>query len=117
MHIFKTIAELISANLKIKYSVLAVLTDLIDDWHFFWLRGKIIMRLKLTRTESVVLIRNNLISANKELIELANQASEPTEYPAVGLDRSSPVRSSPKKTGLSTWTGPDWDWTDLNLKK
>ncbi|GBC30639.2 hypothetical protein GLOIN_2v1770899 [Rhizophagus irregularis DAOM 181602=DAOM 197198] len=42
------------------------------------------MRLKLTRTESVVLIRNNLISANKELIELANQAFEPTEYPAVG---------------------------------
>ncbi|CAB4399664.1 unnamed protein product [Rhizophagus irregularis] len=39
------------------------------------------MRLKLTRTESVTLIRNNLTSANKELIELANQASEPTERP------------------------------------
>ncbi|POG74844.1 hypothetical protein GLOIN_2v1770899 [Rhizophagus irregularis DAOM 181602=DAOM 197198] len=55
---------------------------------------KIIMRLKLTRTESVVLIRNNLISANKELIELANQAFEPTEYPAVGLDRSAVIQES-----------------------
>uniref|UniRef100_U9UA77 Uncharacterized protein n=1 Tax=Rhizophagus irregularis (strain DAOM 181602 / DAOM 197198 / MUCL 43194) TaxID=747089 RepID=U9UA77_RHIID len=33
-----------------------------------------------------------------------------------GLDQSGLVWSGPKKTGLSTWTGPDRDRTDLNSR-
>ncbi|RIA93619.1 hypothetical protein C1645_735389 [Glomus cerebriforme] len=80
-HTFQIMAELISADLKSKHSVLAVLTDLIDDWRFFWIKGKIIMRLTLSRAESIVLIRHNLTLANKKLRELANQASY--EHPLV----------------------------------
>ncbi|GBB94397.1 hypothetical protein RclHR1_23480002 [Rhizophagus clarus] len=105
-HTFQTMAELISADLKTKYSVLAVLTDLIDDWRFFWIRGKIIMRLTLTRTESVALIRHNLTLANNELIELTNQAS--SERPPVTQGSSqmdiessaSEEEPSPKKQKL-----------------
>ncbi|PKY30419.1 hypothetical protein RhiirB3_474811, partial [Rhizophagus irregularis] len=75
IHTFQAMAELISADLKSKYPVLAVLTDLMDDWRFFWIQGKIIMRLTLSREESVALIRRNLVLANNEMRELANQGS------------------------------------------
>uniref|UniRef100_U9SKI1 Crinkler effector protein N-terminal domain-containing protein n=1 Tax=Rhizophagus irregularis (strain DAOM 181602 / DAOM 197198 / MUCL 43194) TaxID=747089 RepID=U9SKI1_RHIID len=75
IHTFQAMAELISTDLKSKYPVLAVLTDLMDDWRFFWIQGKIIMRLTLSREESVALIRRNLVLANNEMRELANQGS------------------------------------------
>ncbi|KAF0486759.1 crinkler family protein: PROVISIONAL [Gigaspora margarita] len=75
-HTFQTMAELISADLKSKHPVLAVLTDLIDDWNFFWIKGKIIMRLTLSRVEAVALIRHNLTSANNELRDIESSFSE-----------------------------------------
>ncbi|POG68144.1 hypothetical protein GLOIN_2v1639640, partial [Rhizophagus irregularis DAOM 181602=DAOM 197198] len=61
-------AELISTDLKSKYPVLAVLTDLMDDWRFFWIQGKIIMRLTLSREESVALIRRNREDRNSDML-------------------------------------------------
>ncbi|CAG8486929.1 30764_t:CDS:2 [Gigaspora margarita] len=75
-HTFQTVAKLISADLISMHPVFAILTDLIDDWLFFWIKGKIIMRLTLSKTESVALIRHNLTSANNELRDIESNFSE-----------------------------------------
>ncbi|KAF0485501.1 crinkler family protein: PROVISIONAL [Gigaspora margarita] len=75
-HTFQTMAKLISADLISMHPVLAILTDLIDDWLFFWIKGKIIMRLTLSKAESVALIRHNLTSANNEVRDMESNFSE-----------------------------------------
>ena len=67
--------ELIAVDLKSKYTVLAVLTDLMDDWRFYWLRDKKIIGLKLERVNAVALLRKNIESAEQELEQLGKQAS------------------------------------------
>ncbi len=42
----QTIGQLIAADLISTFSPLAVLTDLRDEWHFYWLEGRIIKHLR-----------------------------------------------------------------------
>jgi len=42
----QTIGQLIAADLISTFSPLAVLTDLRDEWHFFWLEGRTIKHLR-----------------------------------------------------------------------
>jgi len=42
----QTIGQLIAADLLSHFSPLAVLTDLRDEWHFFWLEGRTIKHLQ-----------------------------------------------------------------------
>ena len=67
--------ELIAVDLKSKYTVLAVLTDLMDDWRLYWLRDKKIIGLKLERVNAVALLRKNIELAERELEQLGKQAS------------------------------------------
>ncbi|CAG8443941.1 6463_t:CDS:2 [Acaulospora morrowiae] len=83
-HTFQIMAELISADLKSTYTVLAVLTNLVDDWRFFWIKGKIIMRITLSMDQSVALLRQNLTLAEDKLNKLTNQRS-----PQMGIESSS----------------------------
>ncbi|PKK57969.1 hypothetical protein RhiirC2_352844 [Rhizophagus irregularis] len=110
-------AELISADLKSKYPVLAVLTDLMDDWRFFWIQGKIIMRLTLSREESVALIRRNLVSANNEMRELANQGSsemdmESSFFEEEPLPRRQKLRHVVATSNVSSDIAPMEDFFD-----
>ncbi|CAB4412951.1 unnamed protein product [Rhizophagus irregularis] len=117
IHTFQAMAELISADLKSKYPVLAVLTDLMDDWRFFWIQGKIIMRLTLSREESVALIRRNLVSANNELRELANQGSsemdmESSFFEEEPLPRRQKLRHVVATSNVSSDIAPMEDFFD-----
>jgi hypothetical protein len=42
----QTIGQLIAADLISRYSPLAVLSDLRDEWHFYWLEGRTIKHLR-----------------------------------------------------------------------
>ncbi|CAB4377819.1 unnamed protein product [Rhizophagus irregularis] len=117
IHTFQAMAELISADLKSKYPVLAVLTDLMDDWRFFWIQGKIIMRLTLSREESVALIRRNLVSANNEMRELANQGSsemdmESSFFEEEPLPRRQKLRHVVATSNVSSDIAPMEDFFD-----
>ncbi|CAB5371424.1 unnamed protein product [Rhizophagus irregularis] len=117
IHTFQAMAELISADLKSKYPVLAVLTDLMDDWRFFWIQGKIIMRLTLSREESVALIRRNLVLANNEMRELANQGSsemdmESSFFEEEPLPRRQKLRHVVATSNVSSDIAPMEDFFD-----
>ncbi|CAG8735109.1 17048_t:CDS:2 [Rhizophagus irregularis] len=117
IHTFQAMAELISTDLKSKYPVLAVLTDLMDDWRFFWIQGKIIMRLTLSREESVALIRRNLVLANNEMRELANQGSsemdmESSFFEEEPLPRRQKLRHVVATSNVSSDIAPMEDFFD-----
>lgn len=49
----QTIGQLIAANLISRYSPLAVLTDLREEWHFYWLEGRMVKHLRPPAGEHV----------------------------------------------------------------
>ncbi|CAG8568984.1 7693_t:CDS:2 [Acaulospora morrowiae] len=74
---YQVMAELITADLKSIYSVLAVLTDLNDDWRFYWLEEGRIKALKLPRDSAVALIKHNMSLADQELDQQEAEIEEP----------------------------------------
>ncbi|CAG8814000.1 13794_t:CDS:1, partial [Gigaspora rosea] len=74
---YQIMAELIAADLKSIYSVLAVLTDLNDDWRFYWLEKEKIKALKLPRDSAVALIKYNMSLADQEINQQKAEAKEP----------------------------------------
>ncbi|RGB22490.1 hypothetical protein C1646_730524 [Rhizophagus diaphanus] len=74
---YQAMAELITADLKSVYSVLAVLTDLNDDWRFYWLEEGRIKALKLPRDSAVALIKRNMSLANQEFDQQEAEIEEP----------------------------------------
>jgi hypothetical protein len=74
-HLYQALAELTAGDLKSIHAVLAVLTDLRDDWQFFYFNDGRIATFTLPRSKAVALIQINMKSANQEL----NHETEVTE--------------------------------------
>ncbi|CAI2174942.1 14884_t:CDS:2 [Funneliformis geosporum] len=66
-HLYQALAELTSGDLKFIHAILAVLTDLRDDWQFFYFEDEKIGTFTLPRGKAVALIQINMKSANQEL--------------------------------------------------
>uniref|UniRef100_U9U941 Crinkler family protein n=1 Tax=Rhizophagus irregularis (strain DAOM 181602 / DAOM 197198 / MUCL 43194) TaxID=747089 RepID=U9U941_RHIID len=66
-NLYQALAELTAGDLKSIHAVLAVLTDLRDDWQFFYFDDEIIGTFTLPRSKAVALIQINMKSADQEL--------------------------------------------------
>ncbi|CAI2193731.1 7355_t:CDS:2, partial [Funneliformis geosporum] len=66
-HLYQALAELTYGDLKSIHAILAVLTDLRDDWQFFYFEDEKIGTFTLPRGKAVALIQINMKFANQEL--------------------------------------------------
>src|SRR5688572_11328229 len=99
-------AELIAADLKSQHSVLAVLTDLINHWQFFFLgEGKSVITFTHTRDQAVALLRNEL--TNTQDTQANTGAAEQQ------LSRRMKFVKILKDSNISTNIAPMVDFFDL----
>ncbi|CAG8727902.1 5675_t:CDS:2, partial [Funneliformis caledonium] len=96
---FQIMAELISADLKSNYTILAVLTDLIDDWRFYWLNDndRNIIGFKLPRVNAVALLRKNLAFAELEQERSENKELGQELDQVLGISTSEVEEPLPKR--------------------
>jgi hypothetical protein len=89
------IGQLIAADLISTFSPVAVLTDLCDEWHFYWLEGRTIKHLRPpSRRDAFLFLRLIIVSGSLVGAELASVNAIINELPvSVGKRRKlSPVK-------------------------
>ncbi|CAG8589808.1 11761_t:CDS:2 [Funneliformis mosseae] len=104
---FQIMAELISADLKSNYTILAVLTDLIDDWRFYWLNDndRNIIGFKLPRVNAVALLRKNLAFSELEQERSENKELGQELDQVLGISTSEVEEPLPKRQKIKQIIG------------
>jgi hypothetical protein len=125
----QAIAQLIAADLQSQLTPFALLTDLRDEWHFYWLEGRTVQALQPTgataRRDALLFLRRVLASGATVGAELAASTAYVESLPvSIGKRRKlSPVKeerarraSEEEQDALAFDSadadGPGWDEED-----
>ena len=124
-----SIAQLIAADLHSQLTPFALLTDLREEWHFYWLEGRTVQTLRPTgatpRRDALLFLRRVLASGTSVGAELAATTAYVESLPvSIGKRRKlSPVKEERPRRGSeeeqdalaydsADADGPGWDKED-----
>ena len=125
----QAIAQLIAADLQSQFTPFALLTDLREEWHFYWLQGRTVHALQPTgdtaRRDAFLFLRRVLASGASVGAELASSTAYVESLPvSIGKRRKlSPVKEERPRRGsedeqealafdADDVDGPGWDEED-----